>query len=230
MRRRIPTAVAASAAALAVLTGCSGTGGSSPAAAPDAFDPAQAVTKAGKDPYAVSVAVTGGPSGTSLTARQNLNTVYTGHREQKAPDGSTLEFVDTADAEYVRGHDATGKWLRTPRPAGPAQIDFTGFTPLLLAQGPAARKGMEHRDGVPVFHLSGHLDLEQGAGVLPALYQTLKSKGVPGFDLDQWIDAQGRTRYVEQGVVLDGARTVVRYVFSDFGPAETFAAPDTNVA
>ncbi|MDH6705698.1 hypothetical protein P3T27_002420 [Kitasatospora sp. MAA19] len=231
MRRSILLATAATAAALAALTGCDG-GDPAPsvaAAVPGAFDPAQAVANAGKEPYAVSVRATGEPDGGVITARQNLNTVNTGRREQKRADGTTLEFVTTADAEFIRGHDASGSWLKTRRSSGASEFDFGGFAPLLLAQGPAARKGMETRDGVPVYHLAGHLGLEQLAQASAPTHAMAKVQGLTGIDLDQWIDAQGRTRYVEERMVLEGKAAVARMTFSDFGPAETFDAPTGTI-
>ncbi|MFE2725893.1 hypothetical protein [Kitasatospora sp. NPDC059327] len=235
MRRNLLLAAALTAAALTALTGCdggdratasAGTGG------PAAFDPAEAVAKAGKEPYAVSVRGTGGVGDGVITARQNLNTVYTGHREIKRPDGTTLEFVTTADAEYVRGHDATGSWLRTRRSGEGSEgsvFDFGGYASVLLAEGPAARKGMETRDGVPVFHLAGHLDQDQLARASGATSSAAKLQGVTGLDLDQWIDAQGRTRYVEERLTVDGKPVVAKIAFSDFGPAEIFAAPTGTI-
>ncbi|MFJ2191948.1 hypothetical protein ACIOJE_29115 [Kitasatospora sp. NPDC087861] len=49
-----------------------------------------------------------------------------------------------------------------------------------------------------------------------------KVQGLTGIDLDQWIDAQGRTRYVEERMVLDGKAVVAKVAFRDFGPAGTF--------
>lgn len=230
MRRSLVQVAAATATTLAVLTGCDSAGHSAPAAAPGSFDPAQAVANASKEPYAVSVKVTGGPDAMVLTARQNVNTLQTGHREQKDPDGSTMEFITTADAEYMRGYDASGRWKKIPKSNDAWELDFTGYAPLLLAQGNATRKGMESRDGVPVYHLAGHLGIEQVAGVTPEFYRATKSSGVTGFDLDQWIDAQGRTRYVEEAMVVDGATRVIKATYSDFGPAETFTAPPTDAA
>ncbi|MFJ9950484.1 hypothetical protein [Kitasatospora sp. NPDC091207] len=235
MRRHLLLATALATAALTALTGCDSGGRAESAAssaatgAPAAFDPAEAVAKAGKEPYAVSVRGTGGPDDGVITARQNVNTVYTGHREIKRPDGTTLEFVTTADAEYVRGHDATGSWLKTRRSSEGSEFDFGGYAPVLLAEGPAARKGMETRDGLPVYHLAGHLDHDQLARASAATASAAKLQGTAGLDLDQWIDAQGRTRYVEERLTVNGKAVVARIAFSDFGPAETFAAPTGTV-
>ncbi|MGY0463670.1 LppX_LprAFG lipoprotein [Kitasatospora sp. cg17-2] len=199
-----------------------------PAAAAGDFDPAKAVENASKEPYAVSVKMiteVGGKAAGLTTARQNLNTVYTGRGEMKiAEAGLVVETVTTADATYTRmGPDE--KWVKAPRSADTVALDYTQYAGLLLAQGPSARKGAETRDGVPTQHLSGHIDLEQIAKLDPRTYSSSKAKGITGFDFDQWIDAQGRTRYVEQTVTVKGAASVNKVTFSDFGPAETFAAP-----
>ncbi|MFE7559563.1 hypothetical protein [Kitasatospora sp. NPDC057500] len=220
MRRTAVLAVTATV--LALLAGCRGDGGS---AAAGAFDPAQAVAEGGKEPYAVTVRATHAWDASAITARFNLNTVFTGRYEFKDEDGGVRETVTTVDAEYVRGHDDAGTWLRTPRSAEVSDFDYSGYAKLLLAQGASARKGMESTDGVPAYHLAGHLGVDQLAGPLPAAHRMLAASGVTGIDLDQWIDARGRTRRVEQTMVVDGRKDVLKLAFSDFGPAETFAAP-----
>ncbi|MGW4892186.1 hypothetical protein ACWEQL_07945 [Kitasatospora sp. NPDC004240] len=152
---------------------------------------------------------------------------FTGRAEMRSSDKSVrMETIVTADAMYVRDLSDPGKaWMKGPRTAESAQGDYTEYAKLLLAQGPAARKGMETRDGVPVFHLAGHLDIEQIAEIDPRAYRSYKSKGVTGFDLDQWIDAQGRTIYFEQRLPMRGHQGTNKVTFSDFGPPETFAAP-----
>ncbi|MCX4687746.1 LppX_LprAFG lipoprotein [Kitasatospora purpeofusca] len=199
-----------------------------PAAPAGDFDPAKAVENASKEPYAVSVKMiteVGGKAAGITTARQNLNTAYTGRGEMKIAEADlVVETVTTADATYTRmGPDE--KWTKAPKSADTVALDYTVYAKLLLAQGPSARKGAETRDGVPTQHLSGHIDLEQIAEIDPRTYRSSKAKGITGFDFDQWIDAQGRTRYVEQGVVSKGAKAVNKVTFTDFGPAETFAAP-----
>ncbi len=199
-----------------------------PAAPAGDFDPAKAVENASKEPYAVSlkmVTEVGGKAAGITTARQNLNTDYTGRGEMKIAEADlVVETVTTADATYTRMGPGE-KWTKGPKSADTTALDYTVYAKLLLAQGPSARKGAETRDGVPTQHLSGHIDLEQIAEIDPRTYRSSKAKGISGFDFDQWIDAQGRTRYVEQGVVSKGAKAVNKVTFTDFGPAETFAAP-----
>ncbi|WP_380230035.1 LppX_LprAFG lipoprotein [Kitasatospora misakiensis] len=199
-----------------------------PAAPAGDFDPAKAVENASKEPYAVSVRMgteVGGKESLVTTGRQNLNTDYSGRVEMKSTDGSlTVETITTTDASYLR-MGPNEKWVKAPRSADLPVLDYTAYAKLLLAQGPSARKGAETRDGVPTQHLAGHIDLEQIADIDPRTYRTAKAKGQTGFDFDQWIDAQGRTRYVEQVVVSKGVTAVNKVTFTDFGPAETFAAP-----
>ncbi|MFB8055958.1 LppX_LprAFG lipoprotein [Kitasatospora purpeofusca] len=192
------------------------------------FDPAKAVENASKEPYAVTIKTTmalgGKPAGT-MTARMNLNTVYTSRSEMTVVEAdAVIETVITTDAAYSRmGPD--DKWTKVSRPADASAADYTEYAKLLLALGPSARKGAEIRDGVPTQHLSGRIEVEQLATIDPSVYRNTKAKGVTGFDFDQWVDAQGRTRYAEQVVLLKGSKNVNKMTFTDFGPAETFAAP-----
>ncbi|CAN3982768.1 hypothetical protein KPATCC21470_5462 [Kitasatospora purpeofusca] len=199
-----------------------------PAAPAGDFDPAKAVENASKAPYAVTVKTTmalgGKPAGT-MTARMNLNTVYTSRSEMTVIEAdAVIETVITTDAAYSRmGPD--DKWTKVSRPADASATDYTEYAKLLLALGPSARKGAEIRDGVPTQHLSGRIEVEQLAKIDPSVYRNMTAKGVTAFDFDQWVDAQGRTRYAEQVVLLKGSKNVNKMTFTDFGPAETFAAP-----
>ncbi|MFE6746623.1 hypothetical protein ACFVGM_12280 [Kitasatospora purpeofusca] len=197
-----------------------------PAAPAGDFDPAKAVENASKEPYAVSMKTTmefgGKPAGT-MTGRMNLNTRYTGRSEMTVED-AVVQTVITTDSAYTR-MGAGEKWTKAPRPADAAATDYTDYAKLLLAQGPSARKGAAIRDGVPTQHLSGRIEVEQLAKIDPPVYRNTTAKGVTAFDFDMWVDAQGRTLYAEQVIVLKGAKNVNRMTFTDFGPAETFAAP-----
>ncbi|MGW4892188.1 hypothetical protein ACWEQL_07955 [Kitasatospora sp. NPDC004240] len=247
MRRTTVLTAAAAAIVLTLLTGCEGDGGgkaapaasssvtasaSAPAADAAAFDPERALAGASKEPYAVSVKMTNEVAGTAaVTAklRQNRNTAEGGRGEIRSTTiGLAQEFVITADATYRREADTPGApWTRTTTP-DVGSPDYAAHARLLLAQGPAARKGMETRDGVPVFHLAGRLDAGQIAGSDPVTHRMFKSSG-SGLGIDLWIDAQGRTRYVEQTATTPGgAVMVIKVTLSDFGPPETFAAPITG--
>ncbi|MDH6710509.1 hypothetical protein P3T27_007259 [Kitasatospora sp. MAA19] len=87
---------------------------------------------------------------------------------------------------------------------------------------PHPRGSAEARDGPWGCHLSGRLDPDQLAQASAPTHAMAKVQGLTGIDLDQWIDAQGRTRYVEERMVLDGKAVVAKVAFSDFGPAGTF--------
>ncbi|MFE5724786.1 hypothetical protein [Streptomyces erythrochromogenes] len=238
-------AVAVVAVGLSVLSGCkggsSGAGATAPAsssassaapaasAAPvaGAFEPEQALAEAEKTPYAASLkAVTeaAGSEMSTMTGRSNLGTVFTGRSEIRST-GLWMETVTTADANYVRNRTQEGSgWVKTPR-SPDNEANYAGYAKLLLAAGPSAKKGMENRGGVPVYHLAGHLDLDQVASIDPRTHRSMKAKGVTGFDIDQWIDSQGRTVRFEQRMEMRGVQAANKIDFSEFGPVETFAAP-----
>ncbi|WP_406092517.1 hypothetical protein [Kitasatospora purpeofusca] len=221
--RRSTVLAAATAAALVLLTGCRGDDTST---ASGAFDPARAAATAGGEPYAATVTATPADSrAVALTARCNLGAVFTGRSEATVGDGFRQENVVTADHQYTRGYDRSGKWLKIPRSTDFSVLGFDGYAKLLLALGPSARKGMEIRDGVPTYHLAGHLDVEQLASAFPVAHRELSTAGVRGIGMDQWIDARGRTRRAEQRVPFPEETTTTTYVFSDFGPVETFTEP-----
>ncbi|MFD9065187.1 hypothetical protein ACFVZ3_27125 [Kitasatospora purpeofusca] len=233
------TAAAGAVAALLLLTGCTG-GDPSAAATPVAtstarpeVDPAAAVARASKEPYAVSVRSTvesGGEVFMNITARQNFNTLFTGRQERRV-GSSTREVVVTAGAEYHRVGGPTGGWTRMSLPLIHAsEFDLTGYAPVLLSLGPEARKGVETRDGVLVHHLSGHLDLDRLGQVSTQARSDVESEGGTGIDLDQWVDADGRTRYAEKRWTTDGTTALVTMAFSDYGPPEVFDSPVPNTA
>ncbi|MFB8239029.1 hypothetical protein ACFC58_21025 [Kitasatospora purpeofusca] len=244
-------AAAGAVAALLLLTGCTGGNPSAPTAAPAAatpvataapvatstanpeVDPAAAVARAGKEPYAVSVRstiVSGGEVFMEITSRQNHNTLFTGRQERRI-GGRTTEIVVTADAEYHRVGGASGSWTRSSvRLNGTAEYDLAGYAPVLLSLGPEARKGVETRDGVLVHHLAGHLDLDRLGQVSARARSEMESEGVTGIDLDQWVDAEGRTRYAEKRWTADGTAALVTMAFSDYGPPEVFDSPIPNAA
>ncbi|WP_329489599.1 LppX_LprAFG lipoprotein [Kitasatospora sp. NBC_01246] len=230
-----PTATASSPATTAPAPANSAATGSASPAAEGAFDPEQALAAADKSPYAVSVVMiteSGGVALSTMKGRSNLNGVWTGRMEMRttAPGVAEpilwIESLTTADASYLRDLSTPGdEWAKMPRSTDNAVVDYTDYAKLLLAAGPGARKGMETRDGVAVYHLTGHISTEQLSTVDPRTYKSLKAKGTTGFDFDQWIDRAGRTRYAEQQVEMKGVKAVNKVTFSDFGPAETFAAP-----
>ncbi|WP_314243995.1 hypothetical protein [Streptomyces sp. DSM 40907] len=239
-------AVAAAAVALTALAGCKDTPGAegadpatasaspsvSTSAAPvaGAFEPEAALAEAGKAPYAATMKATtevAGREAATTSGRANFETAFTGRMEVRTAGAPAMwmETVTTADGNYVRDRSkAGGGWMKMPRSAD-NQANYAGYAKLLLATGPSAKKGMDNQGGVPVYHLSGHLDIDQVASVDPRTHRSMKAKGVTGFDCDQWIDGQGRTIRFDQRMDLRGTSGANKVLFSEFGPVETFAAP-----
>ncbi|MEU9082282.1 hypothetical protein [Streptomyces sp. NPDC048357] len=244
MRRSTVFSTAVVAVALTALSGCKDapSGAAAPAApaatsaAPvaGAFDPEAALAQAEKTPYAASVKVVTEAAGqeiSTMTGRSNLGTRFTGRTEVRsasaipAAQAVWMETVTTTDANYVRNRTQSGSWVKMPRAEGANEADYAGYAKLLLATGPAARKGMEDQAGTPAYHLTGHLGIDQVASVDPRTHRSMKAKGVTGFDIDQWIDSQGRTRRFEQRMDVRGVPAANKATFGEFGPLETFAAP-----
>ncbi|MFI2610376.1 hypothetical protein [Kitasatospora sp. NPDC018619] len=84
---------------------------------------------------------------------------------------------------------------------------------------------MEDCEGTPCHHLGGTVDLEAMKAVEPEQYTILKGKGVPDFQLDQWIDAQGRTVRYDRKNDLRGVPVRSHGTFRDFGPVEKVGPP-----
>ncbi|WCD84161.1 hypothetical protein KPP03845_100481 [Streptomyces xanthophaeus] len=251
-RKTVLTA-AAIAVALATLSGCEGAPGGTaapaatsaspapesapPSAVPTtagAFSPEQAVAEAEKTAYASTITFNSSAAGrhiSTMTGRINHNVPFTGRSEIRTPDdvpasqAMWMETVTTPDANYVRNRLQEGSgWRKTPR-AEDNEANYAGYAKLLLTLGPSALKGMEEQGGIPTFHLAGRLDVNQVASVDPRTYRSMKAKGVTGFDIDQWVDSQGRTVRFEQRLEMRGIPAVNIGTFSDFGPVEEFNAP-----
>ncbi|WP_183067318.1 LppX_LprAFG lipoprotein [Streptomyces sp. gCLA4] len=237
--RRTTVSAAVVAVCLSVLSGCKdapgGAGAPAPAASAasatpvvGAFEPEQALAEAEKTPYAASMKAISEAAGqelSTMTGRSNLGTLFTGRAEIRS-SGMWIESVTTTDANYIRNRTKEGSgWAKAPR-SPDNDANYAGYAKLLLATGPSAKKGMETRNGVPTYHLAGHLNLDQVASVDPRTHRSMKSKGVTGFDIDQWIDAQGRTVRFEQRMDMRGTQAANKVDFSEFGPVETFAAPE----
>ncbi|WP_030966292.1 LppX_LprAFG lipoprotein [Streptomyces sp. NRRL S-378] len=237
--RRTTVSAAVVAVCLSVLSGCKdapeGAGAPAPASSAasatpvaGAFEPEQALAEAEKTPYAASMKATSEAAGqelSTMTGRSNIGTLFTGRAEIRS-SGMWIESVTTTDANYIRNRTKEGSgWVKSPR-SPDNDANYAGYAKLLLAAGPSAKKGMETRNGVPTYHLGGRLDLDQVASVDPRTHRSMKSKGVTGFDIDQWIDAQGRTVRFEQRMDMRGAQAANKVDFSEFGPVETFAAPE----
>ncbi|MFD7586398.1 hypothetical protein ACFV84_13375 [Kitasatospora sp. NPDC059811] len=228
-----PDAAPTSAPTSAPASGPAAASASAPASAPaeapagGVIDPEQALAQAARTPYAASqdFRTEGGPLVATTTGRINLNgKVRTGRLTESlgAGGGSAGDpVVVTEDATYVKSGSG---WRKSP--LGDRIADYHGYAKALLALGPAARKGMEEQNGAPAFHLSGTLDLEKMRAVDAEHYLNLKRMGVTSFQLDQWIDAQGRTVRFDQRVEIRGTATRTYGTFRDFGPVEPVPAPN----
>lgn len=230
----------AASATVSASASASASGSASPstpasaAPAAGAFEPEKALAEAVRTPYAATMKASTQLAGKDIattTGRANFETVFTGRMETRSTDtlpasqAVWMESVMTADAIYVRDRlEAGGDWARMP-PSADNQASYTGYAKLLLATGPSARKGMEDLGGIPAYHLTGRLDLDQIASVDPRVHRSMKAKGVTGFDCDQWIDAHGRTLRFEQRMEMRGMAAGNKVTFGEFGPAETFEAP-----
>ncbi|MEU9107775.1 hypothetical protein AB0D54_26265 [Streptomyces xanthophaeus] len=251
-RKTVLTA-GAIAVALATLSGCEDAPGGTAAPAPSAtsaspapetapavpttagaFSPEQAVAEAERTPYAATITFDSSAAGqhiSTMTGRGNHNAPFTGRSEIRTPDDVPasqaiwMETVTTADANYVRNRLQEGSgWTKMPR-AKDNEANYAGYAKLLLTLGPSALKGMEEQGGIPTYHLAGRLDANQVASVDPRTHRSMKAKGVTGFDIDQWVDSQGRTVRFEQRMEMRGIPAVNTGRFSDFGPVEEFNAP-----
>ncbi|GAB7186738.1 hypothetical protein ATKI12_6569 [Kitasatospora sp. Ki12] len=229
-----PTATAATTAAAA---------SGAPADASGAFDPAVAMAHRSKEPYAATVEMTT-RAGTgdeqvliTVTGRLNYNTPARGARtEGKTVAGGSLvvnwmETLTVDGVSYLRDK-AKGetRWTREPGTGAGADADAdrsAAYAELLLGAGPTARKGMETDGAVPVFHLAARLSADQVLRADPANAQQMRSKGVEAVDCHLWIDRFGRVVRGEQSMVVAGKAVVTKDHYTDFGPAETFAAPLT---
>ncbi len=196
--------------------------------ADEAFDPAKVLAATGDAPYAATlrmISEMNGVSSQTMSGRGNFNGPFTG-RMKMNPGEFTTEVIMTDDTTYVRVADGAGaEWKGVPRSGTDSPASYEGYAKLLLDAGPSARRGMEEQDGIATYHLSGRLGLAQIASVDPRIHTSMKAKGVTGFDVDQWIDDQGRTIRFEQRFELRGVQVANKATFGDFGPAEKFAAP-----
>ncbi|MFI6846212.1 hypothetical protein OG535_01000 [Kitasatospora sp. NBC_00085] len=197
------------------------------------IDPEQALALAGRTPYAATQEFRseGGPLTAVTKARVNLNgavrsgrlteTMSAGGEDLLGDGGAGPTVVVTEDGTaYIR---SGGGWRTSP--LGDRIADYHGYAKALLALGPGARKGMEDCAGTPCFHLSGTVDLEQMRTLEAEQYKILKGKNVTSFQLDQWIDGQGRTVRYDRRTDLKGVPLRTHGTFKDFGPVEKVAPP-----
>ncbi|MFE7191436.1 hypothetical protein [Kitasatospora sp. NPDC057541] len=217
-----------------------------PVDASGAFDPVQALTTPDLTPYAATMNMTvvatgaGGEQSTiTSTGRTNVNTPVTESRtETKTLVGGSdepllwVEVVNTGKGIFMRDKTKPGS---TWTPSGTSSDDSasdtaTTYAKALAESGPAARKGMEQKNGVPAYHLGGRLTIDRIKSLAPKEHQRMSAKGVTAIDFDIWIDRGGRVLALRQTMKVPDARvstvtTVTSVTYSDFGPRETFTAP-----
>ncbi|MFE5581410.1 hypothetical protein [Kitasatospora sp. NPDC056531] len=246
--------VTALALALTAVAGCGPEGSANPAANPaaspavgapadaaGAFDPEVAVAHADPAPYAASLKMTttAGEGDErvlmDMSGRVNVNTPTLGsHVEGTTTVGGFLTLNSTESltvdgTTYMRDKAKGTPWKKAPSTGddGADSNHYGAYAKVLLAAGPSARKGMESEGGVPVFHLAARLSVEQVRRADPSNADRMASSGVDGLDYQLWIDRLGRPVRGEQSMTVNGKLTVVKGVYSDFGPPETFVPPIT---
>ncbi|WP_188301773.1 hypothetical protein [Streptomyces sp. CBMA156] len=202
-------------------------------AAGGVIDPEAALALAEKTPYAATqdFVSDGGPISALIKARVNLNgPIRSGRLAESMSVGGDDVIGSANDSPSVVVTDDGTTYIRNgsswrTSPLGDRIADYHGYAKALLALGPSARKGMEDCEGTPCYHLSGTVDLERMKALEPEQYKILKSKGVAGFRLDQWIDTQGRTVRYDKRTELRGVQMRTHGTFRDFGPAEKVEPP-----
>ncbi|SDT83235.1 hypothetical protein SAMN05216371_8051 [Streptomyces sp. TLI_053] len=219
-----------------------------PVDATGAFDPAVALANADRTPYAATetmkttASADGQGSVITATGRVNFNTPSReGRTETKMTiTGSDepmfwLEVVNTGSAVFMRDKSKPGGAWSPSTTADDTRSDTIGdYVKALVDAGPAARKGMEQKNGVPAYHLGARMTAAQMKTIDPKEYQKLVDKGVSGKQIDVWIDRAGRVLAQTQSMKIpkDGTTvsTVITVAYTDFGPRETFPAPTTAAA
>ncbi|MER7707683.1 hypothetical protein ABTX81_32885 [Kitasatospora sp. NPDC097605] len=219
-----------------------------PVDASGAFDPALALANADRTPYAATetmktTAMADG-QGTVITQSGRVN-FYTPTRECRIETKMTIgdsdapvlwmESVSTGKATFMRDRTKPGSaWSPADTDddeAAPADGLATAYAKALADAGPAARKGMEQKNGVPAYHLGARLTAGQIKDVDPEDHKKLARQGVSAVDHDIWIDRAGRVLAQTQSMKVPRGGTTVTSVitvaYSDFGPRETFPAPTT---
>ncbi|MGA5820166.1 hypothetical protein ACPC54_20145 [Kitasatospora sp. NPDC094028] len=225
---------AATATATAEATGA-------PAGADGSFDPEVAIAHRSRAPYAANVVLVSETGDgdqkvrITVTGRMNYYTPARGARtEGKTVMGGSVvvNWLETLTVDGVGYHrdKAKGETTWTKDPQAGEGADASGeqvaaYAKALLAGGPAARKGMETESGLPVYHLAGRLTMDQVRLADPSNAARMAAQGVDGVDCELWIDRLGRGVRGAQSMVVNGKTVVTTDHYSDFGPAETFAAP-----
>ncbi|MFE7558777.1 hypothetical protein [Kitasatospora sp. NPDC057500] len=216
-----------------------------------AFDPAVALANADRTPYAATetmrttAAADGQESVITQSGRVNFNTPTRECRiETKMTLGDSdepmlwMESVSTGTATFMRDRTKPGSAWSSAGTAGddnaPAEAGAIAYAKALAAAGPAARKGMEQKNGVAAYHLGARLTADQIKAIAPKEHKKLVDKGVTAVEHDIWIDRAGRILAQQQSMKVPRGGTsvasVVTVAYSDFGPRETFPAPASAAA
>ncbi|WP_369182094.1 hypothetical protein [Streptomyces sp. Y1] len=239
----VGTASASASASVSATATASATAAAvgAPAGADGAFDPAVAIAHRSREPYAANVVLVSETGEgdqqvrITVTGRMNYYTPARGARtEGKTVMGGALvlNWMETLTADGVGYHrdKAKGetKWTKDLQSGEGADANgeqVAGYAKALLETGPAARKGMETELGLPVFHLAGRLTMDQVREADPSNAARMAAQGVDGVDCELWIDRLGRGVRGVQSMVVNGKTVVTKDQYSNFGPADTFAAP-----
>ncbi|MFG3052325.1 hypothetical protein ACGFZP_15400 [Kitasatospora sp. NPDC048239] len=238
-----PTAAQPASSPTTTPTAAGGTG--APVDATGAFDPAVALAQADRTPYAATetmkTTATADGQGTVITQTGRIN-FYTPTREGRIETKMTIgdggeptiwmESVNTGSAVFMRDKSTPGSsWSPTDTGGEKTSSDDDGaaYAKALAEAGPAARKGMEQKNGVPAYHLGARLTADQIKAIDPGEHQKMVEKGVGAKDYDIWIDHAGRILAQKQSMKVPRGGTTVTSVitvnYTDFGPRETFPAP-----
>ncbi|MFC5664937.1 hypothetical protein ACFP3U_18345 [Kitasatospora misakiensis] len=217
-----------------------------PVDASGAFDPAVALANADRTPYAATetmkttATADGQGSVITQTGRVNFNTPTRECRiETKMTIGDEsdeptlwMESISTGKATFMRNKAKPGSaWSSSDTDSDDAAQadDRTVYAKALVEAGPAARKGMEQKNGVPAYHLGARLTAAQLKAIDPKDYKRMADQGVTAKDYDVWIDRAGRVLAEKQSMkVPKGGTTVTSVItvaYTDFGPRETFTVP-----
>lgn len=135
-----------------------------------------------------------------------------------------MEVVNTGSAVFMRDKSKPGGAWSPSSTADDTRSDSIGdYVKALVDAGPAARKGMEQKNGVPAYHLGARMTAAQMKAIDPEEYRKLVDKGVSGKQIDVWIDRAGRVLAHTQSMKIpkDGTTvtTVITVTYTDFDPA-----------
>jgi hypothetical protein len=160
----------------------------------------------------------------TMTGRVNLNTALSGTMRLTltpgAPTEQVIDQVITGTHVYLK--QGAGAWTkRTHAEMGAGQLpnlSLSQYAQALVKQGAAAVNGMETKDGVQTYRLSGKVTLDQVKAIEQRLYDQLRIQGLDGFQCAVWVDQQGRVVRMEQWLKISGKDGHNTFTLSGFGP------------